>query len=237
MADPILSTKLCTACENHLDLSLFRPKKTTADGLFVWCLACEKAYKAEWYKKNVERLKVSMAARYEITRNEDNAKKRAWGAANKDIKKARAAAYNINNREKIAAKSSVYRMNNASVLKLKKAADYEKNKLHYKIKMANWMANNKEAHRIHGVNRRARVLRSGGVLSSGLASKLFKLQRGKCACCGVGLGANYHMDHINPLARGGANEDSNMQLLTRRCNLQKHASDPVEFMQSRGFLI
>jgi hypothetical protein len=40
-----------------------------------------------------------------------------------------------------------------------------------------------------------------------------------------------------PLAKGGTNTDNNMQLLKATCNQQKHAKDPVEFMQSRGFLI
>ncbi|MBU9359553.1 HNH endonuclease [Burkholderia multivorans] len=44
-------------------------------------------------------------------------------------------------------------------------------------------------------------------------------------------------DDIEPLARGGSNDIANIQLLCRTCNLSKHARDPVEFMQSRGFLL
>ena len=38
-------------------------------------------------------------------------------------------------------------------------------------------------------------------------------------------------------ALGGLNADSNMQLLRAECNLQKSAKHPVDFMQSRGFLL
>lgn len=55
--------------------------------------------------------------------------------------------------------------------------------------------------------------------------------------CGKPLGDAYHLDHVMPLALGGSNTDDNMQLLRDRCNLQKHAKHPVDFMQERGFLL
>lgn len=85
--------------------------------------------------------------------------------------------------------------------------------------------------------RRAQALASGGVLSVGLSAKLFKLQKGMCPCCKQPLGDDYHMDHKMPLALGGSNTDNNMQLLRKKCNQQKNAKHPVDFMQSRGFLL
>lgn len=99
-----------------------------------------------------------------------------------------------------------------------------------------WFSENPEARRIYNRNRRA-INRATGKLSTSLAAKLFKLQRGKCACCGEPLGADYHLDHIMPLALGGSNTDDNAQLLRARCNLQKNAMHPVEFMRQRGFLL
>lgn len=99
-----------------------------------------------------------------------------------------------------------------------------------------WAAANPEARRIFEQNRRAR--KSGGKLTKGLAERLYKLQRGKCACgCKQPLGDDYHLDHRMPLALGGANEDWNMQLLTTTCNLKKNKKHPVDFMQQRGFLL
>lgn len=40
-----------------------------------------------------------------------------------------------------------------------------------------------------------------------------------------------------PLARGGTNQRTNLQLLCPPCNLSKSAKDPIDFMQSRGFLL
>ena len=63
------------------------------------------------------------------------------------------------------------------------------------------------------------------------------LQKGLCPCCRKPLGNDYHMDHIIPLALGGSNGDNNIQLLRSECNLEKQAKHPVDFMQSRGFLL
>lgn len=102
---------------------------------------------------------------------------------------------------------------------------------------AKWNAANLEPNRIRSHNRRARKRENGGTLSKGLADKLFVLQKGKCACCGKPLGKNYHLDHIMPIRLGGANIDLNIQLLRQRCNNQKHAKHPIDFMQQRGFLL
>ncbi len=51
--------------------------------------------------------------------------------------------------------------------------------------------------------------------------------RGSCAACGTNisleLDADGHIDHIVPLARGGTNDLSNLQLLCSACNLAKSA--------------
>ena len=100
-----------------------------------------------------------------------------------------------------------------------------------------WLAKNPNIRRVYEQNRNARKTKNGGELSHGLIGKLYKLQRGKCPCCGNPLGENYHLDHVMPLVLGGEHEDRNMQLLRQQCNNQKHAKHPVDFMQSRGFLL
>jgi 5-methylcytosine-specific restriction endonuclease McrA len=100
-----------------------------------------------------------------------------------------------------------------------------------------WWDNHPDARRIYNHNRRAKEKENGGKLSRGLAEKLFKLQRGKCPCCKLPLGEDCHLDHKMPVALGGANEDSNMQLLRAECNFKKNAKDPIKYMQSKGFLL
>ena len=150
-----------------------------------------------------------------------------WIAANHEKAKANTAKWVAANPEKVKA----YRAKDSAKWR---AANPDK----VKAIKAKWDADNPEACRIHDQNRRARKRANGGKLSQGLAAKLFKLQRGKCACgCKQPLGDDYHLDHRMPLALGGPNTDDNMQLLRKLCNLQKHAKHPIDFMQQRGFLL
>ena len=112
------------------------------------------------------------------------------------------------------------------------------NRCKVRAAFSKWLSANPEANRIRSNNYRALKQQAGGKLSRGLAERLFKLQRGKCACgCKQPLGDDYHLDHRMPLVLGGTNTDDNMQLLRATCNQQKHAKNPVDFMQSKGFLI
>jgi 5-methylcytosine-specific restriction endonuclease McrA len=76
-----------------------------------------------------------------------------------------------------------------------------------------------------------------GRLPRGTVVNLFHLQRGKCAVCKCCLKAGFHLDHIEPLARGGLHVVKNIQLLCPTCNVRKGAKDPITFMQSKGFLL
>ncbi len=70
--------------------------------------------------------------------------------------------------------------------------------------------------------RRARLAGNGGHLSRWIAGILWAQQHGLCAACEVSLyKTGHHLDHVIPLARGGKNEDDNVQLLCPKCNLKK----------------
>lgn len=143
------------------------------------------------------------------------------------------AEYRATHSEKLKA----YRVARKDELKVYDAKRYADNREEFKAIASKWKADNPEDARINNHNRRARMLEVGGKLSSGLSGRLFKLQRGKCACCKTPLGDKYHRDHYLPLALNGPNEDWNVQLLCAPCNLQKSAKHPIDFMQQRGFLL
>jgi 5-methylcytosine-specific restriction endonuclease McrA len=86
--------------------------------------------------------------------------------------------------------------------------------------------------------RRARKKAADGHVSANIIETLMRRQRGKCVVCRVSLkDSGHHLDHLHALANGGMHEDANLQLLCPPCNLAKGARDPIEFMQSRGFLL
>lgn len=93
--------------------------------------------------------------------------------------------------------------------------------------------------RVEYATHRARRKRGGlGDYTKDDIALLFVKQRGHCAICKTKTSfADMHRDHIVPIKRGGLNLLSNLQLLCVQCNCSKGAKDPLEYMQSRGFLL
>lgn len=76
-----------------------------------------------------------------------------------------------------------------------------------------------------------------GRLPRGFVAKLFALQKGKCPICRCSIADGYHVDHITAISKGGAHSPGNIQLLCPACNVRKSAKDPIDYMQSRGYLL
>jgi hypothetical protein len=184
------------------------------------CKACQKIYNAKRYAENPEKIK---------------AWSKAWHSKNKDYRMHRLSKPGQQQKERI--KQLKWISNNPEKAKAINLKWRNSNRHHLRKYCKKWRAVNGGAVRVYSNNRRVRKEINGGVLSAGLIEKLFELQRGKCPCCGMHLGKNYQLDHKMPLALGGSNEDWNMQLLRKKCNLEKHANHPIDFMQSRGFLL
>ena len=172
--------------------------------------------------------------------------------ANAERKKATDKAYRDRTIERKKQTNAAWVKANAERVLLARRARYVKKMAEEKARNAAWYQRNKEKVRAYAkrwlklnpdyssrAQNKRRALKRGshGSISPGLRSKLFKLQKGKCPCCQMPLGQNYHMDHIMPLSKGGENIDSNMQLLRLVCNVRKHAKHPIDYMQEKGFLL
>lgn len=120
--------------------------------------------------------------------------------------------------------------------KAKRAAYYERNRERHNADMAARKKANPEAVRRHQHARRARSKSCEGNLSPDIEGRLLILQKGRCANCKC-KPPKFHLDHIEPLSRGGSNTDSNVQLLCPTCNLKKHAKDPIAWAQEQGRLL
>jgi len=169
----------------------------------------------------------------------DSAKRRdaAYRASNLEQVRAKDRAHYNDHIPRMRGKSAQWRKSNPGRQKELTTAWRAVNAAYVREYAQKWFASHPEAQRIYAQNRRTREMQGEGRISKDIVERLFVLQRGLCACCKKKLGSNFHLDHIVPLARGGEHSDSNVQLLTQRCNNQKHARDPIEFMQSRGFLL
>lgn len=173
------------------------------------------------YEKNAEELRDKALARYHANREVRSAYRKAFYRRNRTIELAYRKRYEAANSNVIREKARIYREANRE----RRAANIKR-----------WRQANSESTRIHLHTRRARL--SGGRLSTGIASKLMRLQRARCPDCKVNLKrTGYHIDHIEPLAKGGANEDHNVQLLCPTCNYRKSHKDPFEWAKQQGRLL
>jgi 5-methylcytosine-specific restriction endonuclease McrA len=112
---------------------------------------------------------------------------------------------------------------------------YERNRDRVSAGRKKWRAANNSHSRTFCINRRRKM--AGGKLSKDIVGILMEKQKGKCACCFKPLNGDFHLDHRMPIALGGENIDSNMQLLHSVCNLKKSAKHPVDYMQELGLLL
>ena len=156
----------------------------------------------------------------------DNAKAREWKAANRDKVIAGIVSYGKRNPDKrAAAKKAWYNANR------EKSA--EQNRL--------WCLANPERKAQSDRNRRAAKKSAGGSHTIAEVMVIFEGQRGLCATCEKKLFKSgvkkFHIDHIQPLAKGGSDSKDNLQCLCPGCNRKKGSKDPLEWARENGKLI
>ena len=170
---------------------------------------------------------------------------------NREARKEYMKAYYAANRDRYLAHARRYREEDPEVTRRKDAEQhakhrekrlqqgrdwYQKNKEKAAAYGKQYFAKNKDLFNAHQSKRRARKNGAGGQYTKQDVQDLLRLQRGCCAICTCRL-VKRHVDHVVPLSKGGSNGRENIQLLCQTCNQKKHARDPIEHMQSLGFLI
>lgn len=208
---------------------------------------------ARYRAEHPDKAKACKANHYQKNRLAVRAKQKDSRAANPGPHRASSIAYSREHKAEVRRANKEYRVANAARIKEQKAAAYLKNRAAILRKCAvyaaanadkararakAWAEANPDKTRIHAINRRAWKKNAGGKLSHCIADRLMVLQQGKCPVCRADLReTGHHLDHIEALSKGGVHEDSNVQLLCPPCNMAKHTKHPIEFMQSRGFLL
>lgn len=227
MDDAKYTLILCKKCLVAKELDQFPKDSRYENGRRKQCKECHNATRMAWIDANRDKVKAlgkEAAAKRRSTkegRDRHNEASKLYYTRHRESALAAAAKYRDAHNAKFVARIRKWQKANPGAVKSLRER---------------WFAANPGAKKAYNQNRRTR-LKSTGKLSKDIIPKLFALQKGKCPCCAQPLGSDHHLDHKMPLALGGSNTDGNMQLLRAQCNLQKSAKHPVDFMQSRGFLL
>lgn len=198
----------CSRC-NQID------KRWTADGR---CMECARRRS----RSNPERRRAHCAA---------------YRAKDAEKKKAARRAYALANADKIAEQGRKLRDAKPEHEKARHIAYYAKHQEKVRETCAAYRAAYPEKKAAHCRNRRARARMAEGSHTAEDIQRIYTVQNGKCACCKKKVGMKYHVDHIIALSKGGSNWPANLQILCPPCNTRKHNHDPIEHMQSLGFLL
>lgn len=217
-----MTTKICKECkeEKHSD-DFYKKNK---DRLFSKCKICTLIKQKEYRENNKDKVLELQRKNRNKNKAERNKKIAEYysNEENRERKNKWLREWKKKNKEKVQEKSRIF---------------YLKNKDKIKETRNIWLKNNKGTIAVQKQNRRARERNNNGKLSKGIVEKLYKEQKGLCACCDKSLENGYHLDHIMPLALGGTNTDDNVQLLTPKCNLQKGWKHPDEYIKFKHRII
>lgn len=234
-----LARKCCTRCKVEKPLEDYSTDKRALDGRQSRCKDCSNAVKREKREKDLEGSRLKSRKYYAANK----ARYSAYGAKSRiknreKIKKRKREEYlaKRNDPEFIARLREYTRKASARKREYDRRYRRENAERLSKIKSA-WREENAEL--IKQVKRaykhRRRALESGGVSGRELADWAER-QVKKCYWCNVQCEKNYHIDHYQPLARGGSHELDNLVIACPTCNQRKSANDPYEFARSQGRL-
>lgn len=196
------------------------------------CAQCSGIKLKKWRLKNRDKSKAIDAA---------------WRTKNKEILRAQERARYAKNPAKYIAKTRRYYEKNWDDVRRKRIdyhyRSYQDDAVREKAQQRTrrWAKENPERARAWAVtgrrNRRAKEFDANGSHSPTDVAAIFLAQKGKCAYCRKKVKEKYEVDHIVPLAKGGANDKSNLQITCPKCNREKGSRDPLFHARMLGMLL
>lgn len=133
-----------------------------------------------------------------------------------------------------AAYMKKYRIENAEKIRETKRQYDAEHAVEARIRAAEWAKNNPSKAQTKNQNRRALRKAADGSFSNRDIELIYEQQNGRCAYCGIELNGKYHIDHKNPLSRGGSNWPENLACSCATCNLSKSDKTLEEWLAQLG---
>jgi 5-methylcytosine-specific restriction endonuclease McrA len=207
--------KRCTKCGESKPLDAFTPNKRASQGVANWCRVCYNAYGAAYYAKTKERRRAKATAiRAQIPAEKRMERGRVWREANPDYFRDHYAA----NRERVSSRVRRYAAANADKVTARAARYHQE---HPEVLQAS------------AARRRSRKIAAPG---RGVTQRQWRQLHadalGICAYCNERK--RLTLDHIDPLALGGAHDPDNLVAACRNCNSSKRQSPLLLWLARRA---
>lgn len=192
--------KLCKGCEIEKPLDQFPNNKKGMGGKHSRCRACR-----------------AITAKVRRDRPEV-----------KEVEEKRLREQYQRNRDELLAKRKVRYATTTKETELRRNKAWsDANRDRHRELNRQWSKTNPEAARALVARRRARIAGASGSYNKLDIAWLMFEQNGLCVSCRTPfVESGYHVDHIMPISKGGANSRENLQLLCPTCNRRKGAKHP-----------
>ncbi len=215
--------KTCTKCGESKPLTEFTKHNQKKDGLHPSCKQCNNASKKLKYAANKESILASQKVYYEANKVKIAARAKVYRAEYADELKVRKAKHYQENREYYLEQGKQYALEHKDE---KQAYDRQYNYDHREKKAAQgqaWAERNREKSNLMKKNHKdkTRLIKQSSSLTTLALFDWSNEQPKLCTYCNVDCRGDYHIDHVEPLAKGGEHELGNMTISCPRCNLSK----------------
>jgi 5-methylcytosine-specific restriction endonuclease McrA len=209
--------KCCNCCNNDLPRKLFARSRHRDDGLQPRCRACQKRMAARHYVRNLERRRAEIIA---------------WREANLEKERVTGARYRLANRDKTRKRIVAWERANPAKVAARTVRCRQAHPERYRLRAARWRANHPDVVQAQQQRRRARRRNAPGrgVTNEQWAGIVAEHGR-RCAYCGAL--SQLHMDHLDPLSRGGDHDVTNVLPACQRCNSSKYNKTLLLWMVTR----
>jgi len=176
-----------------------------------YCRECDREWKRKKWQSDP---KYRAYAKQWIEENREHYNARARGYYNPE----KSRQYYVKNKERYRKWGHAY---------------YQKHKEQHNLQTKQWREENPDVVRSMVRNYRTRKRNATGSHTADDIRRLWWFQMGRCQYCGKKLHhgmRGFHVDHMQPLSRGGSNDPANLALACGRCNDSKHNKTSTEFL-------
>lgn len=221
--------KRCAKCKEWKPKSEFHKKQQQADGFNPRCKLCNCQDVKLYNEKNKVAISERQKMSYALSPQAARQRSTRYYAANRDKCRALFAIYRHANRDRLSQKAQERRSMPSVKERMARNASlhYLQNRDRYIQRAREWLRAHPDTRRDMRARRRAR--QRTGIVEHFPRVEIYTRDGGRCHVCGRRVSIdNWHLDHLKPLALGGAHARQNVAVACPTCNVRRGHRGPAQ---------